>query len=81
MQKPALHRLPLLLAAAFASEWIYAADTAQNAEQVQLEEVIVTGERTTAAALKPPRPTASSPRRTSTAAATTFPRPICSNRA
>ena len=33
---------PLLIAAAFASEWIYAAD----AEQVQLEEVVVTGERT-----------------------------------
>lgn len=46
MQKPTLRRLPLLLAAAFASEWIYAADAAQNAEQVQLEEVVVTGERT-----------------------------------
>ena len=46
MQNPALRRLPLLLAAAFASEWIYAADAAQNAEQVQLEEVVVTGERT-----------------------------------
>ena len=46
MQKPALRRLPLLIAAAFASEWIYAADAAQDAEQVQLEEVVVTGERT-----------------------------------
>ena len=46
MQNPALRHLPLLLAAAFASEWIYAADAAQNAEQVQLEEVVVTGERT-----------------------------------
>ena len=46
MQKPTLRRLPLLLAAAFASEWIYATDTAQDAEQVQLEEVVVTGERT-----------------------------------
>ena len=46
MQNPALRRLPLLLAAAFASEWIYAADAAQDAEQVQLEEVVVTGERT-----------------------------------
>ena len=45
MQKPTLRRLPLLLAAAFASEWIYAADAAQDAEQVQLEEVVVTGER------------------------------------
>ena len=45
MQKHTLRRLPLLIAA-FASEWIYAADTAQNAEQVQLEEVVVTGERT-----------------------------------
>lgn len=42
MQKHTLRRLPLLIAAAFASEWIYAAD----AEQVQLEEVVVTGERT-----------------------------------
>ena len=33
MQKPTLRRLPLLLAAAFASEWIHAADAAQNAEQ------------------------------------------------
>ncbi|MDU8023810.1 MAG: hypothetical protein E7J15_08725, partial [Neisseria sp.] len=46
MQKHTLRRLPLLLAAAFASEWIYAADAAQDAEQVQLEEVVVTGERT-----------------------------------
>ena len=46
MQKPALRRLPLLIAAAFASEWIYAADAVQDAEQVQLEEVVVTGERT-----------------------------------
>ncbi|MGN6924607.1 TonB-dependent receptor, partial [Neisseria sp. P0017.S006] len=46
MQRPTLRRLPLLLAAAFASEWIYAADAAQDAEQVQLEEVVVTGERT-----------------------------------
>ena len=46
MQKPTLRRLPLLLAAAFASEWIYATDTAQDAEQVQLEEIVVTGERT-----------------------------------
>lgn len=46
MQKPSLRRLPLLIAAAFASEWIYAADAAQDAEQVQLEEVVVTGERT-----------------------------------
>lgn len=30
MQKHTLRRLPLLLAAAFASEWIYAADTAQD---------------------------------------------------
>ena len=45
MQKPTLRRLPLLIAAAFASEWIYAADAAQSAEQVQLEEVVVTGER------------------------------------
>lgn len=45
MQKPTLRRLPLLIAAAFASEWIYAADAAQDAEQVQFEEVVVTGER------------------------------------
>ena len=59
MQKPTLRRLPLLIAAAFASGWIYAADAAQSAEQVQLEEVVVTGERTnrsgfeTAFTLKP----------------------------
>lgn len=46
MQKHTLRRLPLLIAAAFASEWIYAADAVQDAEQVQLEEVVVTGERT-----------------------------------
>ena len=45
MQKHTLRRLQLLFAA-FASEWIYAADAAQDAEQVQLEEVVVTGERT-----------------------------------
>lgn len=46
MQKHTLRRLPLLIAAAFASEWIYATDAVQDAEQVQLEEVVVTGERT-----------------------------------
>ena len=46
MQKHTLRRLPLLIAAAFASEWIYAADAVQDVEQVQLEEVVVTGERT-----------------------------------
>ena len=45
MQKTTLRHLPLLLAAAFASEWIYAANVAQDTEQVQLEEVVVTGER------------------------------------
>ena len=77
---PTLRPLPLLIAAIFASA-AHAADLPAEIEDGRLEEVIVTGERTTAAALKPPRPTASSPRRTSTAAATTFPRPICSNRA
>ena len=34
MQKTTLRHLPLLLAAAFASEWIYAANVAQDTEQV-----------------------------------------------
>ena len=32
MQQHILRRLPLLIAAAFASEWIYAADAAQDTE-------------------------------------------------
>ena len=80
MQKPTLRRLPLLIAAAFASEWIYAADAAQDAEQVQFEEVVVTGERANRSGFE----TATSNRvfttPTSTAATTTFPRPTCSNR-